>query len=267
MAQPHAHPHPPPGAVPPGMRPGMMPQPPTQLPPQTAALLDSLPFNPVSYTYKDAPPRPPGAPPALPIIVCKEHEDVICPRCGTDFSEINQLGLVMSLISPGMVPPPPNVQFPNTAESIKNVRDKGNEQFKQNQYPQAAQLYTQSMVMSLNRPSWEQGSFVKDEISSALLNRSAAASKMGAWTAAYADAETCIKLNDKNPKAYFRKATALQGMERLDEALAALEAGLVYEPENAELKTTMQIIQQQIRAQQEANTGVASGPEDSVVSA
>lgn len=160
--------------------------------------MDSLPFSPVSYTYKDAPPRPPGAPPALPIIVCKEHQEVVCPRCGTNFSEINQLGLVMSLISPGMVPPPPNVQFPNTAESIKSVRDKGNvssrpsvifpvltrarqEQFKQQQYPQAAQLYTQSMVMSLNRPSWEQGSFVKDEISSALLNRSAAASRMGAW--------------------------------------------------------------------------------------
>lgn len=55
------------------------------------------------------------------------------------------------------------------------------EQFKLQQYPQAAQLYTQSMVMSLNRPAWEQGSFVKDEISSALLNRSVAASKMGAW--------------------------------------------------------------------------------------
>lgn len=108
------------------MRPGMMPQPPTQLPPQTAALLDSLPHHPVAYTYKDAPPRPANAPPALPLLVCKEHEEVVCPRCGTDFSEMNQLGMVMSLISPGMVPPPPNVQFPNTAESIKNVRDKGN---------------------------------------------------------------------------------------------------------------------------------------------
>jgi hypothetical protein len=104
----------------------MMPQPPTQLPPQTAALLDSLPFNPVAYTYKDAPPRPANAPPALPLLVCKEHEEIVCPRCGTDFTEMNQLGMVMSLISPGMVPPPPNVQFPNTAESIKNVRDKGN---------------------------------------------------------------------------------------------------------------------------------------------
>lgn len=126
MAQPHAHPHPPAGAGPPQMRPGMMAQPPTQLPPQTAALLDSLPFNPVNYTYKDPPPRPVGAPPALPLLVCKEHEEVICPRCGTDFSGMNQLGLVMSLISPGMVPPPPNIQFPNTAESIKGVRDKGN---------------------------------------------------------------------------------------------------------------------------------------------
>ncbi|KAJ9122873.1 hypothetical protein QFC24_003911 [Naganishia onofrii] len=242
---------PPPGAVPPGMRPGMMqPPPPTQLPPQTAALLDSLPFNPVAYAYKDAPPRPAGAPPALPIITCKEHGEVVCPRCGVNFSDINQLGLVMSLISPGMVPPPPNIQFPNTAESIKGIRDKGNEQFKTGNYPQAAQLYTQSMVMSLNRPPWEQISFVKDEISSAMLNRSVAASKMGAWTAAYADAETCIKLNPRNPKAHFRKATALQGMGRLDEALAALETGLVFEPENAELKNTMRAIQDQLKAEQ-----------------
>ncbi|KAI5451669.1 hypothetical protein NCC49_001650 [Naganishia albida] len=247
MAQPHAHSHPPAGAGPPQMRPGMMPQPPTQLPPQTAALLDSLPHHPVAYTYKDAPPRPANAPPALPLLVCKEHEEVVCPRCGTDFSEMNQLGMVMSLISPGMVPPPPNVQFPNTAESIKNVRDKGNEQFKAGQYPQAMQLYTQSMVMSINRPPWEQSSFVKDEISSALLNRSVAASKMGAWTAACADAETCIKMNNKNPKAYFRKATALQGMGRLDEALSALETGLLFEPDNAELKTTMQTIKEQLK--------------------
>ncbi|KAJ9101472.1 hypothetical protein QFC19_005123 [Naganishia cerealis] len=250
MAQPHSHAQPPPGALPPGMRPGMMPPPPpTHLPPQTAALLDSLPFNPVGYAYKDAPPRPAGAPPALPIITCKDHGEVVCPRCGTNFSDINQLNLVMSLISPGMVPPPPNVQFPNTAESIKGVRDKGNEHFKSGHYPQAVQLYTQSMVMSLNRPPWEQISFVKDEISSAMLNRSVAASKMGAWTPAYADAETCIKMNPRNTKAHFRKATALQGMGRLDEALAALETGLVFEPENAELKNTMQVIQEQIKAE------------------
>ncbi|KAJ9119054.1 hypothetical protein QFC22_003545 [Naganishia vaughanmartiniae] len=256
MAQQQMQAQPPPGAVPPGMRPGTMPPPPpTQLPPQTAALLDSLPFNPVAYAYKDAPPRPAGAPPALPIITCKEHGEVVCPRCGVNFNDINQLGLVMSLISPGMVPPPPNVQFPNTAESIKGVRDKGNEQFKTGNYSHAAQLYTQSMVMSLNRPPWEQISFVKDEISSAMLNRSVAASKMGAWTAAYADAETCIKLNPRNPKAHFRYAASLaigSGMGRLDEALAALETGLVFEPENAELKNTMRAIQEQLKAEKAA---------------
>lgn len=40
-------------------------------------------------------------------------------------------------------------------------------------------------------------------------------------------------MNNKNPKAYFRKATALQGMGRLDEALSALETGLLFEPDNA----------------------------------
>ncbi|CAE7649296.1 dnajc7, partial [Symbiodinium microadriaticum] len=47
------------------------------------------------------------------------------------------------------------------------------------------------------------------------------------------DCETATKLDSSNAKAYFRKATALKGLGRLDEAISSISLGLEFEPTNA----------------------------------
>jgi hypothetical protein len=96
------------------------------MPPATAALLDALPFTPVPYALRDPPPRPPNAPPGLPLLVCKEHGIDLCKQCGVNFGPINISNLYMPMLARGMVPPPPNVPYPNQAEIIKDLREKGN---------------------------------------------------------------------------------------------------------------------------------------------
>lgn len=149
----------------------------------------------------------------------------------------------------------------------------------------------------MGKPAWEQAKSSQDEITAALLNRSASAAALNEWyvglifrnnihrkstlaelsvtlflavsvvferyrPAAYADADACIKLSPKNAKGYFRyvaptccpsltlhsavlslllscyailtcrKAKALDGMTRYEEAFHAMQRGVTVEPEN-----------------------------------
>jgi hypothetical protein len=101
----------------------MMPQ--VQLPPQTAAILDALPFTPVPFALKEQPTKP-GAPPSLPALVCSEHEHMLCDKCSVDFRDMNQLGFYMSLINASHPPPPPNVPFAKQTEAVLKTREEGN---------------------------------------------------------------------------------------------------------------------------------------------
>lgn len=47
------------------------------------------------------------------------------------------------------------------------------------------------------------------------------------------DCELAIRYDNTNSKAYFRRATALKGLGKLDEAIAAISSGLEIEPTNA----------------------------------
>jgi translocation protein SEC72 len=107
-----------------------------------------------------------------------------------------------------MVPPPPNVPYPNQAEIIKDLREKGNvssirswlpdamlliadvfaftkSEFKAGRLAPAIDLYTESIKRSFQRPPWEMTNFCKEEITSALLNRSAAFAAQKNWYAAF----------------------------------------------------------------------------------
>ena len=46
------------------------------------------------------------------------------------------------------------------------------------------------------------------------------------------DCEAAIKLDSRNAKAYFRKATALKGLGKVDEAISSISMGLEFEPSN-----------------------------------
>ncbi len=64
------------------------------------------------------------------------------------------------------------------------------------------------------------------ENASLLTNRAAAYLMLSQYREALADCNAAIVIDAANSKSYFRKATALKGMGRLDEAIAAYDAGL-----------------------------------------
>ncbi|KAG7566962.1 hypothetical protein FFLO_01341 [Filobasidium floriforme] len=234
MSHAHPHPHPqPPAGMTARAPPQMMAQ--AQMPPHTAAILDALPFNPIPFVLKDLPPRP-NAPPPLPALLCPEHEQLVCDKCNVDFRDINQLSFFMSLLNPSHPPPPPNVPFAKQGEAVLKTREEGNKRFKDGNHREAGALYSRSVGLSMGKPAWEQAKSSQDEITAALMNRSASAAALGEWPAAYADADACIKLSPKNAKGYFRKAKALDGMSRFEEAFHTMQRGVKVEPDNVDYK-------------------------------
>lgn len=73
---------------------------------------------------------------------------------------------------------------------------------------------------------------MRDELSAILSNRSAAYFESRDFISALADAESVIQLKRPWSKGHFRKASALVGLNRLDEASNAMALGLAYDPEN-----------------------------------
>lgn len=65
-----------------------------------------------------------------------------------------------------------------------------------------------------------------------LSNRSAAFHATGDHVNALVDAENVIKVRKPWSKGYFRKAKALVGLAKLDEAADTVRLGLQYEPNN-----------------------------------
>ncbi|KAI3842110.1 hypothetical protein MKX03_029616 [Papaver bracteatum] len=108
------------------------------------------------------------------------------------------------------------------AESGTSLKDQGNEFFKAGNYLKAAAIYTQA---------------IKKDPSNATLysNRAAAFLHLVKLSKALADAETTITLNPQWDKGYFRKGCVLEAMERYDDAIAALQIALQYNPQSAEV--------------------------------
>ncbi|XP_026456983.1 U-box domain-containing protein 70-like [Papaver somniferum] len=108
------------------------------------------------------------------------------------------------------------------AESGTSLKDRGNEFFKAGNYLKAAAIYTQA---------------IKKDPSNATLysNRAAAFLHLVKLSKALADADTTITLNPEWDKGYFRKGCVLESMERYDDAIAALQIALQYNPQSAEV--------------------------------
>jgi len=92
--------------------------------------------------------------------------------------------------------------------------------------------------MALGRPNWEPSGLVKDELYLLYANRSQAYMATGLWPEGLADAEVSIDCKRVgNPKAHWRKGKCLKEMGRLEEAREALELGLEFGGEDADLKS------------------------------
>jgi translocation protein SEC72 len=74
---------------------------------------------------------------------------------------------------------------------------------------------------------------MREELSTAISNRSAAYFDLRDYVSALADAETVIAIRRNWSKGHFRKAKALLGLGRFREAAEAVRLGLDFEPTSA----------------------------------
>lgn len=113
-------------------------------------------------------------------------------------------------------------------EQSVQEKDKGNDAFKQQNYPAAVQHYTEALKRG--PPS------VNPEAYKLYSNRAACYTKLGAWNEGLKDADECIRLAPAFAKGYSRKGHLQYFMKEYDKAMETYEAGLQHDPENAELK-------------------------------
>jgi translocation protein SEC72 len=94
-------------------------------------------------------------------------------------------------------------------------------------------MYTMAANIAMSRPPWEAANLVKEELSVVICNRSAAYSAAGDFLSALVDAEVVLVHKRNWSKGHFRKAKALVGLGRLEDARDAIALGLQFEPNNA----------------------------------
>ncbi|KAH7315462.1 hypothetical protein KP509_21G050700 [Ceratopteris richardii] len=139
----------------------------------------------------------------------------------------------------------------SSEEGAASLKEQGNSLFKAGNYLKAAAIYTQA---------------IKADPSNAALysNRSAAFLNLLKVTKALADAEMTIQLNPTWEKGYFRKGSALEAMDRLDEALAAYKEALQQNPKSTEVSTKIKKLSQSIRNNKKAKDRARANEEKSL---
>jgi len=98
---------------------------------------------------------------------------------------------------------------------------KGNELYKSRDYKASIAAYSEAIRMDGKEPAFR-------------LNRAAAYLMTLEYKQCVTDCDAAIALDAAQSKAYFRKATALRSMGRVDAAIEALQTGLVRDPTNKE---------------------------------
>lgn len=103
------------------------------------------------------------------------------------------------------------------SDSAEVWKSKGNAMYKAKSYDAAIEAYGKAIELDGSNPALK-------------MNRAAAYLMLLMYKEANSDCDAALALDDTNSKAYFRKATALKGMGKLNEAISALETGLQHDP-------------------------------------
>lgn len=110
-----------------------------------------------------------------------------------------------------------------------------------------------STLLTAQRRAWQDG-----ETAVVLCaNRAAALTKLGRFDDALRDADVAVTRRPHWAKAHFRRATALLGMQRYGDALAAFDTGLALEPQNESLLQGKQVAETAL-----AQLAAASAPQE-----
>jgi stress-induced-phosphoprotein 1 len=96
---------------------------------------------------------------------------------------------------------------------------KGNDFFKQKDYPNAIKWYSEAIA-------------IDDTVPAYFSNRSASYAGLEDWENAAADGASCIACDKTFIKGYFRAATALENLKNYKKAVETLTMGLAIEPRN-----------------------------------
>ena len=108
-------------------------------------------------------------------------------------------------------------------EKAEEHREKGNELYKNGQFPAALKEYDEGLR--------------RDPKSVAIFsNRCATYIKLMEFNSALKDADMCIELDPKFVKAYARKGTCHHFMKEYNKALKAYDEGLKIDPDNKDCK-------------------------------
>jgi len=108
-------------------------------------------------------------------------------------------------------------------DQVGALKDKGNAALAENKFDEAIKYYTEAINIDGNNHVLYS-------------NRSAAYAKATKYDLALQDAEKTVQIKPDWSKGYSRKGSALAYLGRTDEAIAAYEKGLEYDPTNTQLK-------------------------------
>jgi tetratricopeptide (TPR) repeat protein len=128
------------------------------------------------------------------------------------------------------------------AQSKKN---EGNTFFKNKQYEQAIEKYTEAIQLDPNDVTFYS-------------NRSACFAALNKWSEAAEDGRQCIMTDKTFVKGYFRAALALQNLGNLEGALDAVKRGLGIDSQNPDLKKMSKEIEEQQRTKKVESFVVAA---------
>eukprot|EP01083_Nonionella_stella_P135156 411091_1 len=120
--------------------------------------------------------------------------------------------------------------------AAEEKKAKGNEFFKQKDYPNAIKWYTEAIEIDNSVPAY-------------FSNRSASYAGLGDWEKAAEDGSSCITCDKKFIKGYFRAATALENLKNYKKAVETLTMGLAIEPRNKDLLSMKSQLEEKLRSQ------------------
>ncbi|CCW67125.1 unnamed protein product [Phytomonas sp. Hart1] len=120
---------------------------------------------------------------------------------------------------------------------MEDLKLKGNEAFKAGKYKEAIDWYTKAIATN-----------PKPEAAGSLYsNRAASWQFLGEFEKSIADSEMCIQMRPDWLKGYFRKGTALQSLNKLDESQRVFQEALKVEPTNQEVMDKLQALNHLLR--------------------
>eukprot|EP01006_Ploeotia_vitrea_P008687 TRINITY_DN20799_c0_g1_i1.p1 TRINITY_DN20799_c0_g1~~TRINITY_DN20799_c0_g1_i1.p1 ORF type:complete len:353 (-),score=26.32 TRINITY_DN20799_c0_g1_i1:81-1118(-) len=126
-----------------------------------------------------------------------------------------------------------NTLKPRIAAEVDKLKALGNQHFQSGENNEAIAWYSKAIYLAPNNHVLYS-------------NRSACWCNVKNYDKALKDANKCIKLNKEWPKGYGRKAAALHGQGKKQEALAIYRLGLKVDPYNTQLKTALTALEDTI---------------------